>query len=76
MNSFFIISILLNIAWTLYLIFNAKTKYNVIYVGNVILMFLPMVNIVYPLMISYIMFTDGNIKLKPTKLNKFLFGTK
>ena len=62
--------------WMLYLIFHATTKYNIFYVVNVIMMFIPVVNIGYIIFVSMWMFYDDLVELKPTKLNKFLFGTK
>ena len=72
MNTFYFLSVLTSIVWMLYLIFHATTKYNIFYVVNVIMMFIPIVNIGYITIVSIWMFCDDLVKLKPTKLNKFL----
>ena len=76
MNTFYFLTVLISMAWMLYLIFNAKTKYNIFYVVNLIMMFIPVVNIGYITFVSIRMFYDDLVELKPTKLNKFLFGIK
>ena len=76
MNTFYFLTVLISMAWMLYLIFHATTRYNIFYVVNVIMMFIPVVNIGYITIVSIWMFCDDLVELKPTKLNKFLFGTK
>lgn len=77
----FILPLILNLLMILYCIFNIINKYNIIYILWVIFTFIPILNwmslLIFPCYLSTA--TDGppfekKFKLKPTKLNKFLFG--
>ena len=74
----FVLPLILNLLMILYCIFNIINKYNIIYILWAILSFIPILNwmLIFIIPFCLTMPTDGlyKIKLKPTKLNKFLFG--
>lgn len=76
----FILPLIINLLMILYCIFNIINKYNIIYILWIICAFIPILNwmslLVFPCYISTATdrIYDKRFKLKPTKLNKFLFG--
>ena len=65
--------IILNVIAMVYLIFNAKTKYNIIYFALLAFLFIPIIN--WVTFVSLIIFKDDiGLELKKNKINKFLFG--
>lgn len=76
----FYLPLIINLLIILYCIFNIINKYNIIYILWVIIAFVPILNwLSLCVMPCYIgtatdRIYDKKFKLKPTKLNKFLFG--
>lgn len=76
----FIIPVLLNLLVILYCIFNINNKYNIIYIIWVILTLLPILNYLSLVAVPWYLinakdrYYENRFSLKPTKLNKFLFG--
>lgn len=76
----FYLPLIINLLMILYCIFNIINKYNIIYILWIIFTFIPILNwmslLIFPCYISTARdgFYENRFKLKPTKLNKFLFG--
>lgn len=76
----YFIPLILNVLIILYCIFNVENKYNIIYIIWFILACVPILNYLSIVCVPLYMCTATNgyyhprFKLKPTKLNKFLFG--
>jgi hypothetical protein len=65
--------IILNVIAMVYLIFNAKIKYNIIYFAWVVFSWFPIFN--WLSFVVIIVFKDDiGLELKKNKINKFLFG--
>jgi hypothetical protein len=76
----FILPLIINLLMILYCIFNIINKYNITYILWIISAFIPILNwmslLTFPCYISTARngLYENKFKLKPTKLNKFLFG--
>ena len=75
----FICPLIINILLIVFVYTNFKTPYNIYYVIWIILTFIPIINgmtlFVFPWIVyDQLKFSKGAFKMKPTKLNKFLFG--
>ena len=75
----YIYPLIINILLLVFIYTNFKTPYNIYYVIWVILTFFPIINCVTLVMFPWIVhdqlkLSKGDFKMKPTKLNKFLFG--
>lgn len=76
----FVIPFIINLLIILYCIFNVNTKYNIIYIIWVIVSLIPILSwlmfVIFPIFMGKV--EDSHYEpiagLKPTKLNKFLFG--
>ena len=65
--------IILNVIAMVYLIFNAKIKYNIIYFAWFVFLWFPIFN--WLTFVVIIVFKDGiGLELNKNKINKFLFG--
>ena len=67
--------IILNVIAIVYLIFNAKIKYNIIYFVWFVFAWFPMFN--WLTFVLIIIFNDAiELEFKKNKINKFLFGVE
>lgn len=75
-----ILPFIINLLLILYCIYNVNNKYNIIYILWVILALMPVLNYLSVIAIPWYLldakdrYGDSRFSLKPTKLNKFLFG--
>lgn len=79
MTAIFLIGLLLCLLTLAFVVVCLDIKAYIVHIALFVLAFIPLLNIVAGLLIAvhlYFAITNGDIALKPTKLNKFLFNKK